>query len=111
MKRLTLRTENQWRSLKDGAGVDLLRVSFVCNGFQFGAGITVAGFGLGLTYWKRASNHETQFELHLSRSKAGFQTILSHGGAWKTNDGTTYAWEPIETDGWAGEPQGREHAP
>jgi hypothetical protein len=21
------------------------------------------------------------------------------------------AWEPIETDGWAGEPQGMEHAP
>ena len=20
-------------------------------------------------------------------------------------------WEPIETDGWAGEPQGKEHAP
>jgi len=23
----------------------------------------------------------------------------------------TYAWEPIESNGWAGEPQGREHAP
>jgi hypothetical protein len=89
-QRLTLRTENQWRSLKDGAGVDLLRVSFVCNGFQVGAGITVAGVGLGLTYWKRAA------------------------GTWGDVIGAavrTYAWEPIETNGWAGEPQGREHAP
>jgi len=87
MKRPTLRTENQWRSLKDGAGVDLLRVSFVCNGFQAGAGITVAGFGVGLTYWKR----ETIVWTCLDTSR------------------TYYAWEPIESNGWAGEPQGREH--
>jgi hypothetical protein len=89
-QRLTLRTENQWRSLKDGAGVDLLRVSFVCNKCQLGAGITVAGFGLGLTYWKVPRRVEAE---------------------WPATWTRTCTWEPIETNGWAGEPQGREHAP
>jgi hypothetical protein len=51
MKRLTLRTENQWRSLKDGAGVDLLRASFHANRFLWAGAVTVAGFGFGFTYW------------------------------------------------------------
>jgi len=103
MKRLTLRTENQWRSLKDGAGVDLLRVSFVSNGFQIGAGITVAGFGLGLTYWKRAAG-----------SWGGVIGAVIGGYVEPrvyARDPQSYAWEPIETHGWAGEPQGMEKAP
>jgi hypothetical protein len=96
MKRLTLRTENQWRSLKDGAGVDLLRVSFVCNGFQVGAGITVAGFGLGLTRWKRET---TSWGAVIGAAIGGYV------------EPRTYAWEPIESNGWAGEPQGMEKAP
>jgi hypothetical protein len=107
MKRLTLRTENQWRSVKDGAGVDLLRVSLVCNGFQVGAGITVAGFGLGLTYWKRAAGSWGG----IVGTAVGVYVQLSSGEWKKARDNITYAWEPIETDGWAGEPQGREHAP
>jgi hypothetical protein len=98
MKRMTLRTENQWRSLKDGAGVDLLRVSFVRNGFQVGVGVTVAGFGLGLTYWKRA------FGLPITYTDEA-------GRVWTAHCSATYAWEPIETHGWAGEPQGMEKAP
>jgi hypothetical protein len=105
MKRLTLRTENQWRSVKDGAGVDLLRVAFVCNGFQVGAGITVAGFGLGLTYWKRAADFDIKFRMRWNRS-TGFQTLTQTG---HSNGHVSFAWEPIETDGWAGEPM--EHAP
>jgi hypothetical protein len=106
MKRLTLRTENQWRSLKDGAGVDLLRVSFVCNGFQVGAGITVAGLGLGLTYWKRAAG---TWGGVIGAAVSSYVEWPYDGGTWRTTDGMTYAWEPIETNGWAGEPQGREH--
>jgi hypothetical protein len=54
MKRLTLRTENQWRSLRDGAGVDLLRLSFHANRWLVAGAITVAGFGIGLTLWHYA---------------------------------------------------------
>jgi hypothetical protein len=111
MKRLTLRTENQWRSLKDGAGVDLLRVSFHANAFQVAAAITIAGFGIGLTRWAKRWGEEYDPEQigSVSMSIAGRSTCVGDGIPLRT-----YAWEPIETDGWAGVPEqgadsGREH--
>jgi hypothetical protein len=110
MKRLALRTENQWRSLKDGAGVDLLRVSFTCNAFQLGVAITLAGFGVGLTWWARERGEEYRAEGDPSSVtlRYDFECCTGDGISLHTR---TYAWEPIETNGWAGEPHGREKAP
>jgi hypothetical protein len=90
MKRLTYRTENQWRWLRDGSSVDLLRLSFEANAYQAGVALTVVGFGVGLTFWRSLT----------------LECVGSLRDAMKS-----YAWEPIESNGWAGEPQGREHAP
>ena len=77
MSRLTFHALNQWRYLADGGTLGLIRLDAVTNRMQVSVGVTLLGFGIGLTYWKRAARE----------------------------------WEPIEVDGWGGEPQGREHAP
>jgi hypothetical protein len=51
MKRLTRRTENQWRHLKDGGPLDLLRVSLHANRWLVSGALTIAGFGVGFTFW------------------------------------------------------------
>jgi hypothetical protein len=90
MKRLTLRTENQWRWLRDGSSLDLLRLSFEANAYFAGVAATVLGFGVGVTFWMRVPT-------------ATWGDVIV--------EPQTYAWEPIETNGWAGEPQGMEKAP
>lgn len=78
MSRWTLRTSNDWTWLSDsGGGVDLLRLTVVNDAWHASIAFELLGFGIGLTYWKRAARE----------------------------------WEPIEHDGWGGEPQGMEHGP
>ena len=91
MSRLTYALVNDWRYLRDGCGLHLLGLEVVLNRMQASVLIRLLGFGIGLTYWKRAARE------------------------WKPvapiSPARSYAWEPIETDGWAGEPQGMEKAP
>lgn len=91
MSRLTYALANDWCWLRDSGGIDLLRLSFVNDGWHVSIAVALLGFGIGLAYWKRAARE------------------------WKPvapiSPARSYAWESIETDGWAGEPQGMEKAP
>ena len=53
MSRLTLRTENQWPYVRDGGGIDLLRIPVSVNRWHVSVGVTLLGFGVGLTWWIR----------------------------------------------------------
>jgi hypothetical protein len=62
---------------------------------MIGCALTVAGFGFGASFWLVHVDWPTHTDISPSR---------------------TYAWEPIETDGWAGVPEqgvesGMEKAP
>ena len=87
MKRMSCHFDNDWRRLRDGAQLDLLQLSVAHSRYHIGIGVSLAGFGVGLTYWKRIARE------------------------WQPS---TWSWEPIETDGWGGVPEqgvesGREH--
>lgn len=58
MKRLTFRTENQWRSVRDGGAVDLIRASVHANRWLWSGAITLAGFGVRVTFWQYAIGRE-----------------------------------------------------
>jgi hypothetical protein len=92
MKRLTLQTQNNWRYVKDGGPADLIHIGFAVSRWYVNVCASLFGFGVGLTLWLK-------------------QPELSSWGGVVGEAVKTYAWEPIETDGWAGDPQGREKAP
>jgi hypothetical protein len=83
MKRLSLNAWNDWKWVgRYSVDVTLLRANVdFLRGHFISADVMLLGFGASLTYYFNPASTK-----------------------WT-------AWEPIETNGWAGEPQGMEKAP
>jgi hypothetical protein len=95
VKRFALNAWNDWRWVeRSRVDVTLLRCNFdYMRGLFVSVDVVLLGFGFSLSWYVNG---------------------LEPTGTWGDLAGAalnTYAWEPIETNGWAGEPQGREHAP